>query len=331
MPMTSNIRIRNHTLDIFKAFAAFFIVFIHSKFPGTFGDVIASVAQSGVLLFFMISGYYIYNAESKKIVKSIKHILHLIVIAYVLNIIRLFIQAGFTFPVDTFKSILSVKHILQFLVLNISSISGVLWFMLALLYCYVIYYILNKLKLTKLLYIVMPILLIVNLIIGDLLVHIGVLGFAGYVRNFVVTGIPFFALGNFIHHKYDKISASSLFKRNILLIIVFGGFALSVFEALLTQGCQYTVGNVVFAVGLFVISFHSPSIHNKALEFLGGKCCFWIYILHPIMIHIWNYILGYIPDSTFVSCISPLCVLFMTIIVSVSIELIKSKLVKKSK
>ncbi|MBR3988307.1 MAG: acyltransferase [Clostridia bacterium] len=327
----SNIRKRNHTLDIFKAFAAFFIVFIHSKFPGTFGEVIASVAQSGVLLFFMISGYYIYNAESKKIVKSIKHIVHLIVIAYVLNIIRMFIQAGFTFPVDTFKSILSVKHILQFLVLNISSISGVLWFMLALLYCYVIYYILNKLKLTKLLYIVMPILLIVNLVIGDLLVHIGVSGFAGFVRNFFVTGIPFFALGNFIHHKYDKISASSLFKRNILLIIVFGGLTFSVLEALLTQGCQYTVGNVVFAIGLFMISLYSPSVNNNALEFIGGKCCFWIYILHPIMIHIWNYILCCIPDSTFVNWISPLCVLAMTVAVSVSIELIKNKLVKKTK
>lgn len=195
---------RNYTLDILKAFAAFFVVFIHSPFPGIFGEVVSSVAQSGVLLFYMISGYYICNASTKKIVKSIKHILFLIAVTYILNIIRILISTNFN-PYETIVGLISVKHILNFLILNISSVSGVMWFMLALLYCYIIYLILNKLNLIKILYVLMPLLLIGNLLAGDILVKIGITNFSGYVRNFVFTGIPFFTLGNYIHFKQGKI------------------------------------------------------------------------------------------------------------------------------
>lgn len=320
----TNLRGRNHTLDIFKAFAAFFVVFIHSQFPETFGIVVSSFAQSGVLLFFLISGYYIYNANSKKIIKSIKHILFLIAIAYILNILRIIIQTDFN-PYNTFIKLFSVKHIIEYFVLNISSISGVMWFLLALLYCYVIYFIMNHFNLNKILYVAMPILLIVNILAGDIFVYLGISSFSGCVRNFLITGIPFFTLGNYIHHKQSKIEKLLCFKNTYLLLIVFLGFALSVLEAFLSKGCQYTVGNVVFIIGVFIFALCEPSIQNKALEFIGSRCCFWIYILHPIIIHIWKYITFSVRYGIIFQWITPLCVLTMTVIVSLIIELTKMK------
>ena len=39
--------------------------------------------------------------------------------------------------------------------------------------------------------------------------------------NFLITGIPFFALGNYIHHKLQKIEKAPYFKNKYLL---FGDF-----------------------------------------------------------------------------------------------------------
>ncbi|MGN1467805.1 MAG: acyltransferase family protein [Ruminococcus sp.] len=330
MADTVSLRKRNHTLDIFKAFAAFFVVFIHSQFPGTFGSVVSSVAQSGVLLFFMISGYYIYNADSKKIIKSIKHILFLIVITYVLNIIRIIIQTDFN-PYNQFVELFTVKHIMQYFVLNISLISGVMWFMLALLYCYLIYLILNHFKLTKILYIATPILLIINLFIGDIFVHLGITNFSGFVRNFLITGIPFFTLGNYIHHKLQKIEKAPYFKNKYLLLVALFGFVLSVAEALLTKEIQYSIGNFVFIITIFLTALYNPYVQNKALEFIGSKCCFWIYILHPIIIHIWKYITFSVYDNYIFQWITPLCILTMTVLTAVIIELIKKKVKSNGK
>lgn len=176
----------------------------------------------------------------------------------------------------------------------------------------------------------MPILLAVNLLAGDILVHIGITNFSGYVRNFLVTGIPFFALGNFIHNKQEKIENLFFFRKGYLFSITFLGLILSIAESIFTNGRQYSIGNVILAAGVFLFSIYNPEIHNKPLEFIGGKCCFWIYILHPIMIHIWKTIPFSMNDNTLFLWITPLGILVLTVTASVIIELIKQK-VKSSK
>lgn len=103
------------------------------------------------------------------------------------------------------------------------------------------------------------------------------------------------------------------------------GLILSVAEPLFTKVGQYSIGNVILVVGVFLYSLRNPEIRNKPLEFIGSKCCFWIYILHPIVIHIWNYLTSWANESSCFQWITPICVLILTVTVSVIIEKIKMK------
>ena len=75
---------RNYSLDLLKFISSFMIVCIHFKFFGTAGEFITVVSRFAVPVFFMISGYYSYGAEEKKIRSKIFNILKLYLIALVL-------------------------------------------------------------------------------------------------------------------------------------------------------------------------------------------------------------------------------------------------------
>lgn len=49
---------RNQSIDFLKGIAAIFVVFIHVKLGGTFGDYIAAIGAFAVPFFFMVSGYF---------------------------------------------------------------------------------------------------------------------------------------------------------------------------------------------------------------------------------------------------------------------------------
>ena len=56
---------RNRCLDFFKGIAAVCVVFVHIPFHGTFGKCISSIGSCGVMLFFLISGYYASVKETR--------------------------------------------------------------------------------------------------------------------------------------------------------------------------------------------------------------------------------------------------------------------------
>ena len=49
----------NYTFDRIKAVSCIFIILIHCKFPGVFGDLCEALARFGVPMFFAIAGYYL--------------------------------------------------------------------------------------------------------------------------------------------------------------------------------------------------------------------------------------------------------------------------------
>lgn len=68
-----------YSIDLFKAIACIFIIFIHCKLPGTAGGVMEALARFGVPLFFAVSGFltvillsFLYLAEMLKIYYPIR-------------------------------------------------------------------------------------------------------------------------------------------------------------------------------------------------------------------------------------------------------------------
>lgn len=139
---------RNSTLDVIKGIAAIMVVFIHVQFPGIIGRVVNNLAAFAVPLFFMVSGYFSSNVKKEKISRSIKHIVALILFAYTINLVRIFFQKNFNIgnTILYLKEITTDKmHIIRFFLINETYISGVAWFLFALLYCYVVYYLFIRL------------------------------------------------------------------------------------------------------------------------------------------------------------------------------------------
>lgn len=102
------------------------------------------------------------------------------------------------------------EHIRQFLLYNNSSqVKWHLWFLPALLYCYLLFALTARFRLCKQAYVLIPVLL---------LIHFGMEEFSTFLfpekhfrvmqfRNYLFTGFPFFMLGHLIHRHQEKLEA----------------------------------------------------------------------------------------------------------------------------
>ncbi len=310
---------RNYTLDLFRCIAACFIVFIHAPFSGKFGEIIALFAQGGVLLFFMISGFYSYDADIKRIKHSIKHIFVLICLTYFINIFRIMFSTGGALQ-NTFYSMFTIKHLVQFLFLNVSAVSGVLWFLLALLYCYIIYGIFvvkasfeNKMRLF---YGISFSLLFMNVLLGDLLRYAGITCFMGYIRNFCMTGIPFFGLGHWLHNLKCKGTLGNYRNAHIILAVFIGG-GITIAEGMLSiVQPTYTVGSIIVSVFVFIFAINNPGFYVSPLNWIGRNCCFMIYIFHPVVIHLLKWLIPENFNENHFAIAVLACTLLLAIIVA---------------
>ena len=150
---------RNGSLDALKTICAFLVICIHIPFPGIVGEIITPLARIAVPIFFMITGYF-YNKEDKKQFKQMKKIIILIILSNLLYFIPNIVTT------ENMSNIFSVKKCLEFIIFNESPFASHLWYLNALLYVLIIVYFADKLKIRKFLYYVIPILLIIDLILG---------------------------------------------------------------------------------------------------------------------------------------------------------------------
>ena len=275
---------RNSSVDVLKGVAAILVILIHEPFPGIIGEWIAMLAGFAVPVFFMVSGYFSYNASKAKLVASIKRTLTLILIAYVLNIARLLVTYHFsvTAVCNYFvEEILTIKHIAMWLVLNVTLVSGVAWFLFALLYCYIFCLIFHKWFLS-----------------GKIRVFI-VMGFAGGVvlrfllpllginslgtNNAWCCGIPYFLCGLFIRQNQEDFIPCITFGKCCATAGL--GVALITLALFSNNHISY-IGIVPLAVSLFALCIKYPQLEGCMLERIGDEYAFYVYIGHPIVIHL---------------------------------------------
>ena len=57
---------RNYLMDFIKGVAAIGVILVHFQFPGVLGKILCSVGVCGVVFFFLVSGYFAYNADDEK-------------------------------------------------------------------------------------------------------------------------------------------------------------------------------------------------------------------------------------------------------------------------
>ncbi len=219
---------RYYTFDFLKLVCAFLIVCIHALMPGEAGFVSLSLARVAVPTFFAVTGFFYQRTVDRNGgLRQIRKIVLLLVGSVLLytfweNLLSLHYNGTFAKPQG---------DIWQYLFLNIVPYGSHIWYLSAVLYVLLAALVFDKLSGRRVLWALAPVLLVFGYIIGQFPMR-----FFGrelpvpYVRNFLLTGIPFFCLGDMLA-AYER----PIVKRvgnNVAPLVMAGVFAaLSVAEA----------------------------------------------------------------------------------------------------
>lgn len=275
----------NHCLNVLKGIACIGVVFGHALFPGKFGDVILALASAAVPIFFLISGYYAYDKDSRivaeKTVRKFRKIAKLTVGACLLYFAWKFIKLWLSGDsLIEGMSDFNWRNLVKMLLLNDLSFieAGHFWFLLALIYAYATLFLLAKWDIMEWMY---------PVIILTFIGRIYMCGNANwhYSQNYWFDGLPYFFTGYYLrgHEEWkEKICNGALFGIGITGILfkiscLFYEIGVNVYE----------VGAILFALSLFLLALKNENVGENSLwERLGKRYSLWIYIYHVIVMGI---------------------------------------------
>ncbi len=291
---------RNYTMDVLKAIFAICIVFTHFPFPGEFGTVLSQIGISGVIFFLLISGYNAYDKDDKvacsKLLKRFKRngILTLIVLLMylVFAITERLITNDFDIFLNSFTNPWLFPRMIGYGDFEFIY-GGPLWFLLALLYSYLILYILHRFKLINYAFYFIPVLLLFRIFVEN---YVNTFNADWHLSaNFLAGALPIMLLGEYIKAKKNDFFKTPLYLNIILFVIstvfLFLGVYINVGDYNVAQ-----VFKIISMLELFLISLKLPGKKEVPLiGTLGRKYSLYIYVFH-FMIGLTVYDLIYLFD-----------------------------------
>ncbi len=313
---------RNYCLDLIKGIACIFVVFMHCEFPGCFGVFVQCISRFSVPFFFMVSGYFCYPRERVNIKKKVKHISIVILgaIAFYLLVTPIY-ETGYS---------LTLQSVIKWLVFNVPPyIASQLWFLFALLYDYLLFFLVENKVSRKLLYSAIPIGIILYILLAQG-AHLAGITIPNLIyRNFMIEGFPLFVFGFYIHEHENKLKITN----NILVIILVISTLLCPVERVI-MGRDFGINIVSFpqVTALFLLGVNNHGFgKRKLLNRLGAKYSMYIYIIHPAVLHILEKLnrLMNIEENIFILYLLPILCLGFTILCSVMFLFIKDSFIIK--
>ena len=300
----------NHSLNFLKFIAIFAVVVIHCDLwkIGTEGIVIDGLIRFAILIFFLVSGFFSFYTDDSKALNTYKRRLKKLIKILLIGSVLYFVYMAYAQLPDLLLK-LNLNALFNLIIFNIAPFGFHLWFILALIYCYIIYYILIKFQVKpNTLYKYIPILILFCLLLGEFFTLLygefyakgGIsssieLSFliSKYYRNFLFMGLPFFTLGYLIHDKKDILIEN--ISNSFLIAFGIFGLLLTILEVLIVGKVDVYIGTMIFSACTFIWCVKNPDTLNfKITEFIGGKLYGLIYILHLMIIWIINPQLGYL-------------------------------------
>lgn len=309
---------KNNTLNLMKLICSIMIILIHIKFPETTGKVIAAIARFAVPIFFMISGYFAYKKDNQN--KHIKrHIIKLLKLSIItITIYYIYYYHNYYLFLE---QLLTIDNLKYFLLFNEVPFENWLWFLFALIYVYIIYFIIKNIKYK---YYLIPILLILNIIIGYL-TALDVLNLREFVvRNFLLLGLPFFLLGNYLNKYKEKVIK---IPNKLLIIITLITIITSVLEFLILGQMELYISSIFLSTSLFIFCINNPNLitENNILAKLGDENSLAIYTSHTMIIYITSKYLKLLNIQKYIiEWIHPIIVILLTISLSIIYYKIKN-------
>ena len=274
---------KNNCLNFFKGIGCISVIIMHVRFPIYYLDgFFQSAARFSIPLFFMISGYY---ANSRKISLKIFHMTKICIGAsiywFVFRCFLYFASHERKDWINISKELFGINSLIRWVVFNVDPFIYILWFIFALLDCYIIYGLFNHIKGLKYLNRIMPICIIIHLLIGNILNPLGITQFDDYVyRNVWLLGMPLFMLGHWIRNNNKLLLTKLKHLINYKTIVL--GIIVSIIEWFIIRSrCQIYIGSLMAAFFMILFSELFPEKNRfNILTNIGEKYSIYIYILH---------------------------------------------------
>lgn len=290
----------------------------------------------------MITGFfYTQTLKSGRVVKQIKKILIYVLVANCLHICWAIFKLiiGKESVVKYFKSVVDFQSLLNLFCFNQPVWRISLWYINALFYVLILIYLFQKLKKADLskLYPLIPLLLTGNLILSTYSTALFDIELPlCYSRNFLLCGLPYFLLGDFIYRYRDKFKMSKIFVGfGVLLFFITSFvelFVLKYYNLIVHKDCLISTVFLAFFVFIFFLKAENDfgSKAGYIAEF-GKRYSFIIYISHSIIIEIFSKVINKISAfSPFVKdvfiAVGPILILTIATCVSIIFSCFKSQI-----
>ncbi|MBQ7596832.1 MAG: acyltransferase, partial [Clostridia bacterium] len=322
---------KNNLINFVKGVAAFGVVLVHFQFPGVLGKVLCSLGVCGVVFFFLVSGYYAFDTDDesacRKLMKRFKRNLVITLIAVAVyaayTVIEQLALGTFGEWLGNFKNPWLLPRMI--ILGDFEFIHGdPLWFMPALLYSYLILYLLHKAKISRYAYIMLPMLLLLRIGVET---YTNSFGADWHLSgNFLVGGLPIVLTGHYIAYKKD----------NFINIPMYLTVSYSVFAAAMMF---VTVNIPVFGVDvsqifkvwcgveIFLLTLRLPGKRGiPVIERIGEKYSLYIYLWHYLIGTLFLVILAKMNAPVWVKdWLLPVMVILASVLVSAAICAVKEK------
>ena len=293
-----------------------------------------SVGTCGVILFFLISGYSIYDPTSDKskvcgrIMKRFRRngriTLIAVAIYFAFTCVEQLLAGSFGAWIAEFANPivwLRMVFLGDFEIIK----ADPLWFMPALLYAYLIFWLVYRLDLQKLIHGLLPLLLLLRI------------GMETYTNSFgadwhlsgnaIVGALPVMALGHFIASKKERFLGLS--NRSTVFLLCSSAIAMfltAVFRIGTIDISQ--VFKIACAMFVFLFALGHDEYHPCAfLERIGRADSLYIYLFHFLLIRLLRFCLQYVsvPQAAVDWCL-PIVVIVLSILLAELIVKIKGVL-----
>ena len=272
---------KNQTLELFKLIASYMVVFIHVLFYGEFGIAIDALARFAVPLFFGVSGFYSYQASVQKIKKRFVSVFRLYLFSALLYTLCDIAKVIFDSTMTTSQYLLSIFNtdtLVRLFILNVPMSSTHLWYLLALIYMYGIFYLATKFAIKeRVMFVISFILLLLHLVLGEGLSIFGIQFNITLVRNFLLMGIPFFGIGMLVRKHKKKFETIPNYISLICLVV---GIVETLLSRKLFEKNELYVGSLFILFAIIVIFIKYSQKKYPPFLMVLANCSTYIYILH---------------------------------------------------
>lgn len=323
---------RNEAVECGRLLAAFCVVFLHLGFSNIhiLREGINCATRIAVPFFFVISGYYAYQAPSQTVGRRIGKMVRLVVISMLVYFAWLCFYQGVICHQSVKEFLMGIfcnPNMANWVFLNVTPPAGHLWYLSAATVCWIVLWIYVKFqeqgeRNNKYLYMICVVLFVFYIFLSLNTMVAGYIFPVATYRNALFFGLPMFGLGMFLHEYHDRIITAFQLNTPKLLAMTVVGMLLSVLQWRGIGRSEMPVGMVLTVIAVVLLLVKYPVISGNSTRMAKlisrfGRISTNIYVMHIMWAQIYGLVLKERLIAISVSleaCLQPFIVILVSLL-----------------